>query len=66
MTDIRNAGTPRETLYTIVPAANIAGVAREVLTATPTALTVAGVVREVLMLVPPLPGGQTAVTINTG
>lgn len=66
MTDIRNAGTPRETLYTIIPAAQVTLVAREVLLVTPTALTVAGAVREVLMLAAPLLGGQTAVTINTG
>ena len=50
MTDIRNAGTPREVLFATVPAATVAGLAREVLLATPTALIVAGLVREVLLL----------------
>ena len=49
MTDIRNAGTSREVLFTTVPAARVAGVAREVLLATPTGLLVSGLVREVLV-----------------
>lgn len=63
MTDIRNAGTPREVLYTTVPAATVSGVAREVLLATPTALLAAAVVREVLLLgdtVPPGPDPAAA------
>jgi len=67
MTDIRNAGTPREVLFTTAPALTAAGLVREVLVTTPTALTVAGLVREVLLLSPPLVlGMQTAVAINTG
>lgn len=67
MTDINNAGTPREVLFTTVPAATAAGVVREALIATPTAGVVAGVVREVLLLAPPaLRGGQYAVSVNSG
>ena len=67
MTDINNAGTPREVLFTTVPAATAAGVVREALIATPTAATLAGVIREILMLGPPLvAGGQYAVTVNSG
>ena len=67
MTDILNAGTPREILFTTNAAATLAGVVREVLMA-PTALTLSGVAREVLLLTPPVvaTAGQTAVTINTG
>lgn len=67
MTDINNAGTPREVLFTTTATANAAGVVREVLLTTPTALTLAGVVREVLLLSPePARAMQTGVAINTG
>ena len=67
MTDINNAGTPREVLLTTVPAATAAGVVREALIAAPSAGMLAGLVREVLMLAPPLvAGGQYAVTVNSG
>lgn len=67
MTDVRNAGTPREVLFAPTAAATVAGIVREVLLITPTALTVTGMVREVLLLSPPaILGGQAAVTINTG
>jgi hypothetical protein len=67
MTDIRNAGEPREVLFTTTAATTLSGLVREVLTTTPTALTVAGMVREVLMLAPDLViGSQTAVSVNTG
>lgn len=68
MTDINNAGTSREVLFTTAAAATAAGVVREVLLATPTALILAGVVREVLLLsLSPAPrGGQTIVTVNSG
>jgi hypothetical protein len=67
MTDINNAGTPREVLFTPTPAATAAGVVREVLVTTPTAATLAAVIREVLLLSPPpIPsGGNTAVIINS-
>lgn len=60
MTDVRNAGTPREVLFTTVPAATVSGLAREVLLATPTALIVGGLVREVLLLGDSVPPGATA------
>ena len=65
MTDIRNAGTPREVLLATVPAATVSGVAREVLLATPTGLLVAAVVREVLLLgdTDPAAARQYAVTL---
>lgn len=67
MTDIRNAATPRETLYTIIPALQVFGVVREVLTTTPTALTFSGLAREILLLSPPVTSVyQTAVCVNTG
>lgn len=67
MTDINNAGTTREVLFTTTAAATASGIVREVLLTTPTALTLAGVVREVLLLSPPpLAAMQTGVAINTG
>jgi len=67
MTDIRNAGEPREVLFTTNAAATLAGVVREVLTTTPTALTLSGMAREVLLLSPPVTSvWQTAVAVNTG
>ena len=50
MTDINNAGTPREVLFTTTPAATAAGVVREVLLLSP----------------PPATAMQTGVAINTG
>ena len=67
MTDIRNAATPREVLFTTNAALTAAGLVREVLVTTPTALVASAVVREVLLLSPPPSlGMQTAVAINKG
>ena len=67
MTDICNAGEPREVLFTTNAAATLSGLVREVLTTTPTALTVSGMAREVLLLSPPVTSvWQTAVAVNTG
>ena len=67
MTDIRNAGAPRETLFTTSASLTLAGVVREVLVTAPTALTLVGVVREVLLLSEPaVSAWQSAVAVNTG
>ena len=63
MTDIRNAGTPREILLTTTPSLNASGLVREVLLANATAATMAGLVREVLLVGDPVTARQHAVTV---
>jgi len=68
MTDIRDTGLIRETLFTTVPAGTLAELVREVLLATVTAGITAGIVREVLLADPvagAAPARQYAVTVIT-
>jgi hypothetical protein len=67
MTDINNAGTLREVLYSQLGQVKLGGVVRELLITAPTVPIFSGIVREVLFSAPlPVLGRQTAVTINTG